>query len=431
MRPLNSSSAAQNLGHNPFNALQHPGFRRLLAGSMLASIAAEIQTIALGWEILRRTNSAFALGMIGLVQVIPVLLLALVAGHAADQLPPQRILFVTQLITATMSVAIAISSFWMVSVNWIYGLLAVSACATAIALPSRASLLPRVVPLKDFANAVSWRTNGWQIASVTGPGLGGVGLALFTSVVPLILISASMALIVAFLLGSIRPRQITTKREPISLQSLFAGARFVASDRRISAAMTLDLFAVLLGGATALLPLFARDILEVGRLGLGWLRAAPPLGAAIMGLIMLHRPPLQRPGRVLLLSVAGFGLATLVFGLSKSPILSFAMLMVTGALDNISVVIRGTLIQLLTPDTMRGRVAAVNSVFISLSNELGTFESGLTAALWGPVISVVAGGIGCLGVVLGTSLIFPEIKKLGPLTPEGISGPVDCNSSQS
>jgi MFS family permease len=330
-----------------------------------------------------------------------------------------------------MSVAIAISSFWMVSVNWIYGLLAISACATAIALPSRASLLPRVVPLKDFANAVSWRTSGWQIASVTGPGLGGVGLALFTSVVPLILISASMALIVAFLLGSIRPRQITTKREPISLRSLFAGARFVASDRRISAAMTLDLFAVLLGGATALLPLFARDILDVGRLGLGWLRAAPPLGAAIMGLIMLHRPPLQRPGRVLLLSVAGFGLATLVFGLSKSPILSFAMLMVTGALDNISVVIRGTLIQLLTPDTMRGRVAAVNSVFISLSNELGTFESGMTAAMWGPVISVVAGGIGCLGVVLGTSLIFPEIKKLGPLTPEGMSGPVNCTSTQS
>ena len=404
--------------HDPYEALRSPGFRRLLSGSMLATIAAEIQTVALGWEILRRTNSPFALGLVGLVQVAPVILLSLPAGHIADQFPPQRILMAAQLTTALMSLAIAGCCAIGSPVSRIYVFLAISACATAMALPSRSSLLPRVVPMQAFANAVSWRTSGWQLAAIAGPGLGGIGLALVTTVVPLILISSSLFIVVAFILGGIRPREVETRREPMSIQSLLAGARFVRSDSRILGAITLDLFAVLLGGATALLPLFARDILDVGRMGLGWLRAAPPLGATIMALVMVHRPPLKRPGRVLLFCVAGFGAATIVFGLSRNPILSFAMLMLTGAFDNISVVIRGTLVQLLTPDAMRGRVAAVNSVFVSLSNEFGAFESGLTASLWGPVGSVVAGGFGCLGVVLGATIFAPSLRDIGPLVSE-------------
>jgi MFS family permease len=390
---------------------------------MLATIGAEIQTVSLGWEILRRTNSPLALGLVGLVQVVPVLLLALPAGHAADSLPPQLIMVGTQLTVATVSLGIALCCVTEAPVAWIYALLAVSACALALALPARSALLPRVVPLDTFANAVGWRTSGWQIAAVAGPALGGIGLALVKTVAPMILISATIATVVALIVSGIRPRPVTIKREPISLQTLLVGVRFVAADQRILGAITLDLFAVLFGGATALLPIFARDILDVGRVGLGWLRAAPPLGASLMALVIVHRPPLRRPGRMLLLCVAGFGVATIVFGLSRNPLLSFAMLMLTGAFDNISVVIRGTLVQLLTPDPMRGRVAAVNGVFIALSNELGAFESGLTASWWGPVGAVVAGGIGCLGVVQGVSLGFPRLSDLGSLTADGVRAP--------
>ena len=238
-------------------------------------------------------------------------------------------------------------------------------------------------------------------------------------------ISAGVALIVS----GIQARPVALQREPIRLSSLLAGVRFVAADERILGAITLDLFAVLFGGATALLPIFARDILGVGRVGLGWLRAAPPLGASLMALVVVHRPPFRRPGHVLFLAVAGFGVATIIFGLSRNPYLSFAMLMLTGAFDNISVVIRGTLVQLLTPDAMRGRVAAVNGVFIALSNELGGFESGLTASYWGPVGSVVAGGIGCLGVVLGVSLRWPRLRHLGALTAEGVQAPSPVNTT--
>ena len=419
------TNAETGLAHDPYEALRAAGFRRLLCGSMLATIATEIQTVALGWEILRRTDSPFALGLVGLVQVAPVILLSLPAGHVADQFPPQRILMAAQFTMALMSLGIAACCALSAPVAWIYLFLAVSACALALALPARSSILPRVVPMRAFANAVSWRTSGWQLASIAGPGLGGIGLAFVPTVVPLILVTAGLLFLVSLILGGIRPREIEIRREPMSLDSLLAGARFVASDSRILGAITLDLFAVLLGGATALLPLFARDVLDVGRMGLGWLRAAAPLGATLMALVMVHRPPLKRPGRVLLLCVAGFGLATIVFGLSRNPLLSFAMLMLTGALDNISVVIRGTLIQLLTPDSMRGRVAAVNSVFVSLSNEFGAFESGLTAALWGPVRAVVIGGLGCVAVVTAAAVRWPALRNLGPLVPDAqpVSGP--------
>lgn len=225
-----------------------------------------------------------------------------------------------------------------------------------------------------------------------------------------------MRLACVVLLSPVRPRYGSSRPAPArSVASLFAGVRFVWRTELLLAAITLDLFAVLLGGATALLPIYAQDILHVGAVGLGWLRAAPALGAFLMALSLAHRPPLQRPGRALLTAVAGFGAATIVFGVSGNFWLSFAALAATGALDNVSVVVRGTLMQTLTPDEMRGRVAAVNSVFISSSNELGAFESGATAALFGPVISVVGGGVGTILVVLLVTARWPRLLGLGPL----------------
>jgi hypothetical protein len=240
-------------------------------------------------------------------------------------------------------------------------------------------------------------------------------MALTGRAVDTYLLAAGCALASAGLLVPVRPRPGRRAREGISLRSLLAGLRFVWTTKLILATITLDLFAVLLGGAVALLPVYARDILHVGPGGLGWLQAAPSIGAILMAIGLAHRPPLRRAGRALLWSVAGFGAATAVFGLSHNVVLSFVMLALTGALDNVSMVVRGTLVQVLTPDEMRGRVSAVNSIFISSSNELGAFESGLTARLFGPVVSVVGGSVGTILVVVGVMALWPQVLRLGPL----------------
>jgi hypothetical protein len=233
------------------------------------------------------------------------------------------------------------------------------------------------------------------------------------------LIAAGCAVACAALVATIQPRETARTPEHLSLRSLLAGASFIWRTKLILATITLDLFAVLLGGATALLPVFAREILHVGPIGFGWLRAAPSLGALLMAFVLAHRRPMQKAGPALLWSVAGFGAATIVFGISSNFVLSFAMLALTGALDNISIVVRGTLVQILTPDAMRGRVSAVNVIFIGSSNELGAFESGMTAYWFGPVISVVSGGIGTLLVVLAVRLLWPEVNRLGSLHRAG------------
>ncbi len=236
------------------------------------------------------------------------------------------------------------------------------------------------------------------------------------------IVSAIFAAIFAVSLGSVRMRGQAPAREPATLKSLAAGVRFVFRTKIILATITLDLFAVLLGGATYLLPIYAKDILHVGAVGFGWMRAVPAIGALLMGLVIAHLPPMKRAGRAMLWAVGGFGAATIVFGLSRSYWLSLAMLFLTGALDNISVLVRHTLVQVLTPDSMRGRVSAVNNIFIGASNELGGFESGLTAKLFGTVTSVVAGGIGTIVVVLATAGIWPQVRKFGSLVdakPEG------------
>ncbi|HEU5115869.1 MAG TPA: MFS transporter [Isosphaeraceae bacterium] len=411
--------------HDPYAALRYPDFRRLVAGAMLSRVGFEMQGVAVGWELFERTHSTLALGLVGLVQVVPVLLLSLPAGQVADRYPRKRIMILAQLTLVVVSTCLALNSMFEGPVWVMYACLTLAGSAAAFANPARWAILPQIVSMKDFASAVSWRTSAWQISSVAGPAVGGAVLALgyrsassdlFRGAAPVYVVDAFFGLLVVSILARIAPGPRLNRAEPITRESLFAGLKFVFQHDLILAAITLDLFAVLLGGATALLPKFAEDILHVDSLGFGFLRAAPSIGAVGMAFWMAHRPPLRRSGRSLLLAVAGFGAATIVFGLSTHVVLSFVMLMFAGALDHISMVVRGTLVQVLTPDSMRGRVSAVNSVFVGMSNELGAFESGVTAAWWGPEAAVVVGGAGCILVVLTVAWRWPRVGRLGPLS---------------
>jgi MFS family permease len=297
----------------------------------------------------------------------------------------------------------------------VFAFLVLAGMARALGMPARGSLIALVVPVEALGNAVTWSSTGWQLATVAGPMIGGWIIAV-TLEPSIAYTTTAVGLLVCIMLAAqLQPRRPPPSSQTRSLRELLAGIRFVWRTELMLAAITLDLFAVLLGGATALLPIYAKEILHVGPSGFGWLRAAPSLGALVMALIMAHRPPLERPGRTLLWAVTGFGVATVVFGVSDDFYLSFAMLALTGVFDNISVVIRGTLMQVLTPDEMRGRVTAVNAVFISSSNQLGAFESGMTAAWFGPIASVVGGGIGTIVVVLTSMLLWPRLRRLEPL----------------
>jgi MFS family permease len=401
--------------HDPYAALRHADYRCLLSGNMLASIGTEMQSVAVGWELYQRTDSAAALGLVGLVQFLPVFFLSLPAGHAADRYSRRALLMSAQGLMACASLGLAVLSMFHGPVPLLYLCVLTAGISQAFNSPARWALVPQVVPDRALTNAITWNSSGWQVASMFGPALGGLVLAVAGQAAAAYLLASLCSLTCAGLIWRIRSRPVARHAEPISFRSLLAGAAFVWRTKLILATLTLDLFAVLLGGATALLPIFARDILDVGPSGLGWLRAAPPVGAFMMAVALAHRPPMRRAGRTLLAAVAGFGLATVVFGLSCNFALSFCALALTGALDNISVVVRGTLVQVLAPDAMRGRVSAVNAIFISSSNQLGAFESGITAALFGPVLSVVGGGIGTVVVVLAVMWTWPEVVRLGPL----------------
>jgi len=403
--------------HDAYAALRLPDYRRLLSGAVLASLGAEMLHVAIGWELYQRTNDAMALAYAGLAQFLPVLLLALPAGSAADRFSRKHLLVAAQALLALAAVGLAALSFWEGPVAFIYVCLVLIGTSRAFSAPARQSLVPQVVPLDLLPNAIAWNSTGWQLATIGGPAIGGLVLSWFIPAAAYVL-AATMALICIAMVAGIRPRPFERPLGAASLAGLLAGVKFVWRTKPILATMSLDLFAVLLGGATSLLPIYARDILGVGPWGFGWLRAAPALGAVVMALALAHSRPFERPGRAMLAAVAGFGGATIVFGLSEMFWLSFLMLCCIGALDNISVVIRGTLVQTLTPDAMRGRVAAVNIVFISSSNELGAFESGLVAALAGPVASVVVGGTGSILVVLIVATLWPQMWRLGRLHPK-------------
>ena len=401
--------------HDPYAALRFRDYRLFAIGYVCSAIGYQMQSVAIGWELYERTGSAMVLGVVGLVQALPIIALTLPAGHVADQCDRQRIVLMTQLMLAFCSIGLAVLSYRQGAISLIYACLLFSGVARAFNKPASDSLLPSLVPIKVFNNAVTWNSSAFQVASVVGPALGGLVIGLLHRATLVYVLNVVLALTCFGFIAFIVTKQPPRSTKAVTLKSLMAGVGFVWHTKVILATITLDLFAVLLGGATTLLPIFAKDILHVGPTGLGWLRAAPAVGAFLMAVLIAHLPPMKRAGKNLLWAVAGFGVATLVFGISRSFWLSLLMLLLTGAFDNISVVVRHTLVQVKTPDYMRGRVSAINSVFINTSNELGGFESGFAAALFGPVVSVVVGGIGTIAVVLAVASIWPQIRQLGSL----------------
>ena len=405
--------------HDPYAALRLRDYRLFSAGWVMSVMAQQIQEVAVGWDIFSRTRAEariepmLALGLIGLAMALPIITLAIPAGALADRFDRRRLIIFSMVGSATASLALAGLSHAHGSLSLMYLCLFLGASANAIGWPARSALLPQIVPAPIFANASMWNSSAFQVAATVGPALG--GLILYWSVPAAYVIDAVFFLCFAAALLFVNVKAPAHAREPITLHSVAAGLRFVFRHDIILATITLDLFAVLLGGATALLPVFAKDILHVGPGGFGILRAAPAVGALLMAVCMAHLPPMKKAGRNLLLAVSGFGLATIVFGLSRSYALSFLMLLLTGVFDNVSVVVRHTLVQMLTPDAMRGRVSAVNNIFVGASNELGGFESGLTGAWLGPVASVVLGGIGSIAVVAAVIMAWPQVAGFGSL----------------
>lgn len=381
----------------------------------MLSVGSQMQTVAIGWELYERTNSAMVLGGVGLAQVLPMIALTLVAGDIADRRSRKLTILLSVMLLALCSLGLAILSYTRGAVFLIYGCLALIGVGRAFLKPASDAIMWQLIPVNAFTNAATWNSSSFQLASVAGPALGGLGIAVLGSATGVYILAAIAGFLCFFFMAAIKEKKVERVTEPISLQALAAGAKFIWENQLILAAITLDMFAVLLGGAVALLPVFAKDILQVGPVELGYLQAAPSIGALIMAVTLAYLPPLRKAGTALLWSVIGFGVVTIIFGLSRWFWLSLIMLTLSGALDTISVVIRHTLVQIRTPDQLRGRVAAINSVFISASNELGGFESGLTAALFGPVLSVVGGGIGTILVVVATAAIWPGIVKLGSL----------------
>lgn len=401
--------------HDPYAALRHPSYCLLLASNVLAATAAEMQFAAAEWELFERTGIAAYLGYGGLAQFLPVLLFGLLAGQAADVFNRKYLLMGAHLLMMLASVGLTLVSHFDWPAEVIFVFMALAGCSRALGMPTRSSLIPMVVPPETIGNAVMWTSSGWQVARVSGSALGGLVIALTERPSDVYQSTAIGLLVCACTVAFMRPREMARSQEPRTLESLLAGIRFVWRTDLLLAAITLDLFAVLLGGATALLPLYVKEILHVGPIGFGCLRAAESIGAFGMAIFLAHRAPMQRPGQALLWAVAGFGVATIIFGVSDFFLLSFLMLMLTGALDNISVVIRGTLMQMLTPDEMRGRVAAVNSIFISSTNQLGAFESGIAAEFLGAKLAVVLGGLGTLSVVGFAATYWPKLRRLQPL----------------
>jgi MFS family permease len=411
-----ASSAETGNTHVGYRALDSRDFRLLLGGTAIGMLGQQMIAVAIGWELYNETSSALVLGGVGLAQIIPIILLFLPAGYIVDRYNRKYIMIASQIVMALSSLALAALSYLHGPLFLIYGCLVAIGSAQAFNSPTSSTLMAQVIPEQAFENAMTWRSSTVQMSAIIGPAISGFLIGIFHNATPVFVLNgiAATLFIVFLALMRIQRQQIpmTQKR---SLSSLVEGIRFLGKTPIMLAAITLDLFAVLLGGATTLMPIFARDILHVGPLGLGWLQAASSLGAVSMAYYLAHKPPFIHAGRTLLLAVAGFGAATILFGLSQWFWLSLLTLFLIGAFDNISVVIRSTLVLVRTPDEMRGRVSAVNSLFIGTSNQLGGFESGLAAQLFGPIVAVVAGGVGTILVVLLVAWFWPEIRNLSTL----------------
>jgi MFS family permease len=395
----------------PIAMFGHRPFLLFLWSRGLSRFSSQIAAVAVGWQIYELTGSAFDLGMVGLVQFLPTGVLVFVAGHAADRYDRRRVVQICQIAQGLAAAFLAWGTFagW-ITVPQIFAVIAVFGTATAFESPAAAALLPAVVPPGMLQRATAVSTGAFQIATITGPALGGFAYALAPA--------APYAAMAAFWIasglfaGAIRLQSSVIAREPPTLAALFAGVGFVRGNPAILGTISLDLFAVLLGGATALLPIYSRDILQTGPWGLGVLRAAPAVGALLMTLVLSRFPINRRVGMRMFQAVIVFGVATMVFAVSRSMAVSVAALTLMGAADTVSVVIRLSLVQLATPDAMRGRVGAVNYLFINASNQLGQFESGVTAALFGTMPAALLGGIGTVLVALLWMKLFPTLRNV-------------------
>jgi len=399
---------------NRFAAFRHPSYNRYFLSRFLTSFSVQIVSVAVAWQMYDVTRNPALLGWIGLVQFLPALLLVLVTGNAADRLGRRLVMGSAALVMMSCAALI----LWRVLSGafepmLILGLLTLFGTARAFYGPAATSLAVNLVPREDFPNAVSWVTTSWQMATIAGPVIGSLlyglapGAAYGTA--------TGLFILAAGLIFSIPAPDQQILREPPTLSSLFGGFGYIWKEKVVLGAISLDLFAVLLGGAVALMPVYARDILDVGELGLGLLRAAPGVGAILAIGLITAWPVRDHAGWILLVSVALFGLATAVFGASTLAWLSILALICVGGFDMVSVYVREIILQLWTPDEVRGRVSAVNSIFLGASNQLGETRAGFMAAFAGPVVTVVGGGFAAIGVVAASAVIFPELRRIRTL----------------
>jgi MFS family permease len=407
-------------------AFQYPSFRYFMTARFLITACSEMQSVAIGWQVYSLTHRARDLGLVGLSQFLPGILLFLVAGHTADRLPRQRILQVCcAAFSLTSLLLLELTLHGLHSVWPVYGALLLNGTVRAFNMPTGQAFLPQLVKAADFPNAVAWSSSIFQAALITGPMAGGLLYGLSGTPVPVYGGAAVIYIFGLLLISRIRVQVPQRPRGAASPGVILEGLRYIWREKLILGAISLDLFAVLLGGAVALLPIYAKEILNVGTTGLGILRAAPGVGAIVMAIAVAHRPLTRHAGTAMLACVFGFGICTIVFGLSRNLALSLVALILLGAFDMVSVIIRHTVIQLGTPDEMRGRVSSVNMVFIGASNEVGQFESGITAEWFGTVPAVVLGGMGTLLVVVSWMWLFPALRRVDRL-PGASSGSGDA-----
>ena len=411
--------------HDPWAALRLPDFRRFIVAHFSLTLAIQIQGVVVAWQMYLDTRDPLALGLIGLAEVLPNIAAAMFAGHVADRTERRQLTLLATCALLGCSLALA----WLggltgehasMRVPGAYLVIGISGVARAFLQPARTALVAAMVPRDIQPNAVTWRSTAWQLGAVVGPALGGVLNALIGARGSY-LVDAALVVVAIVSLNTITHRNVpaTASSEESMMTSLLAGVRYLRTQRTLLGTMTLDLFSVLFGGAVALLPIFAADILHVGPWGLGLLRAAPAVGAVSMSVWLAWRPPMRHAGRSMLRGVAAFGAFTIVFGLSRNLALSCFALAAAGAADMVSVVVRSTLLQLLVPDHLMGRVTSVNQIFIGSSNEIGSFESGLTARFFGAVPATLLGGSITLGVVAITATKFPELGRVGRLEDVG------------
>ncbi|HET9409928.1 MAG TPA: MFS transporter [Candidatus Sulfotelmatobacter sp.] len=409
--PARSDSAAGRV------AFTHPGFVLFQTARFLLVCALEMQAVAVGWQVYEITKRPLDLGLVGLAQFLPGILLFPISGHTSDRFERRHVISACYAgLALCFATLLGLSLRGVHSVAPIYVVLVMLGVFRTFNSTASRSILPLLVPEQHFPNAVAWNATTFQTATILGPSLGGILYAAThgpSTVYATATVTAAVALISTF---RIRPEGQARPREPMTMKTVFAGLRFIWQQKLILGAISLDLFAVLLGGSVALLPVYAREILRTGPWGLGLLRSAPGVGAAVMAVALAHRPLRGKSGTTLLWAVAGFGICTIIFGLSRSLTVSLIALFLLGASDMISVIIRATLTQLATPDEMRGRVTAVDMIFIGASNEFGQFESGVTAQWFGTVPAVVLGGVGTLVVITLWAWMFPELRHAGELT---------------